>query len=72
MKEFEIIRRYTRRGESDMYDVTDVGGLVRCKDCKWWHTDGVCRMLSSNHYPVVYMEAEDFCSRNKRKDEVEE
>lgn len=43
--------------------------VVRCKDCKWWHTDGVCKMLSSNHYPVVYMEADDFCARGKRKDE---
>ena len=46
--------------------------LVRCKDCKWWHKDGVCRMLSNNHYPVVYMDDVDFCSRGARMDEVEE
>ena len=48
------------------------GELVRCKDCKWWHKDGVCRMLSSNHYPVVYMDDVDFCSRGAKMDEVEE
>lgn len=49
-------------------DLNNVEPIVRCEDCKWWHTDGVCRMLSNNHYPVVYMDDDDFCSRGERKE----
>lgn len=81
MKSFETIgtkllyndNGYTCRNAEVIMKVEFVGKeIVRCKDCKWWHKDGVCRMLSNNHYPVVYMDDDDFCSRGRRKDELEE
>ena len=83
MKEFEIIRRYSQRGESDMYDVTDVGGLVRCKDCKHrpipngvdhplapkldGWSDYVCPCLCDDEYYNFMPDDNDFCSRGERK-----
>lgn len=71
MKEFEIIKRYIQRGESDMYDVTEVGKLVRCKDCKRYTPfrniqgremgEGECE----GYDPCV--PANHFCSRGERK-----
>lgn len=71
MREFEIIRRYIQRGESDMYDVTEVGKLVRCKDCKWYTQ---FRNIKGELFPEGecegwgFMKPDDFCSRGERKE----
>ena len=38
--------------------------VVRCKDCKWWHTDGCAfRKDAVKDLPA----ADDFCSHGERK-----
>ena len=45
----------------------DVVEVVRCKDCKHFvRSEGVCKVLSNNYKPVVYVENDDFCSRVER------
>lgn len=40
--------------------------LVRCKDCKHLvRSEGVCKVLSNNYEPPVYVEDDDFCSRGE-------
>lgn len=43
--------------------------LVRCKDCKHWAMHSWCSRLAP--FDKVYMGADDFCSKGKRRDEVE-
>ena len=39
--------------------------VVRCKDCKWWHTDGCAfRKDAVKDLPA----ADDFCSHGERKE----
>jgi hypothetical protein len=45
--------------------------LVRCKDCKYWYndeyeTEGYCDLTKYFHMTEM-----DFCSRGKRKDEID-
>lgn len=43
----------------------DVVEVVRCKDCKWWHTDGCAfRKDAVKDLPA----AGDFCSHGERKE----
>ena len=43
----------------------DVVEVVRCKDCKWWHTDGCAfRKDAVKDLPA----ADDFCSYGERKE----
>lgn len=43
----------------------DVVEVVRCKDCKWWHTDGCAfRKDAVKDLPA----ADDFCSHGERKE----
>ena len=43
---------------------------VRCKDCKHWAMHSWCARLAP--FDKVYMRADDYCSKGKRWDEVEE
>lgn len=46
--------------------------IVRCKDCVYWQEDlelPDCSYCSMND---MVFDADDFCSRGERKDEVEE
>ena len=43
----------------------DIVGVVRCKDCKWWHTVGCAfRKDCVNGLPS----ADDFCSYGERSE----
>lgn len=43
----------------------DVVEVVRCKDCKWWHTDGCAfRKDAVKDLPAT----DDFCSHGERKE----
>lgn len=69
MREFEKIVRYTQRGESDMYDVTEVGDVVRCKDCNLFYPEheggiGSCGL-------DMNVTANDYCSKAERKDDTQ-
>ena len=49
---------WNRRAHADVVEV------VRCKDCKWWHTDGCAfRKDAVKDLPA----ADDFCSYGERK-----
>lgn len=43
----------------------DVVEVVRCKDCKWWHTDGCAFRKDAVKYLPA---ADDFCSHGERKE----
>ena len=44
--------------------------VVQCKDCKYLvRSEGVCKVLSNNYEPPVYVEDDDFCSRGKRRED---
>lgn len=46
---------------------------VRCEDCKFYkQLDGDCPYLGEDGYYNCFPDKDDFCSRGKRKDEVEE
>lgn len=46
------------------------GEIVRCKDCKnLVRSEGVCKVLSNNYEPPVYVDDDDFCSRGERSEE---
>lgn len=52
------------------YQTADVVKVVRCKDCKHLvRNEGVCKVLSNNYEPPVYVYDDDFCSRGKRRDD---
>lgn len=45
--------------------------VVRCKDCKHLvRSEGVCKVLSNNYEPPVYVDDDDFCSRGERRDDA--
>ena len=49
----------------------DVVEVVRCKDCKHLvRSDGICKVLSNNYEPPVYVDDDDFCSRGERREET--
>ena len=49
----------------DSVPTADVVEVVRCKDCKWWHTEGcVFRKDAVEGLPT----ADDFCSHGERKE----
>lgn len=55
-----------------MIDIMDVEPVVRCKDCKWDRPD----FLLNKHWCTNFLGCfevlgDDFCSRGKRKDEVD-
>ena len=42
--------------------------IVRCKDCNYIvRSEGVCRLLSNNYEPPVYVDDDDFCSHGVRR-----
>ena len=49
-------------------------GIVRCKDCKWWHdfhceNDNISRKIQDcGCYPYFNTEGDWFCADGKRKD----
>lgn len=43
--------------------------LIRCKDCKYWWNKIDKTMYCTRYLWVVYMDADDFCSRGEKKDE---
>lgn len=43
----------------------DVVEVVRCKDCKWWHTGG-CAFRSDSIKGLT--SADDYCSHGERKE----
>lgn len=43
--------------------------IVHCKDCKHWAMHSWCSRLAP--FDKVYMGADDYCSKGKRRDEVE-
>ena len=46
---------------------SDTVTVVRCKDCKHLvRSEGVCKVLSNNYEPPVYVEDDDYCSRGER------
>ena len=48
----------------------DVVEVVRCKDCKYLvRSDGICKVLSNNYEPPVYVDDDDFCSRGERRED---
>ena len=47
-----------------------VGEIVRCKDCKnLVRSEGICKVLSNNYEPPVYVDDDDFCSRGERRED---
>lgn len=49
------------------YKHRDVVRVVRCKDCGYWHDDGLGYCDRPCEGPVQRF-ADDFCSRGRRKD----
>lgn len=65
----------TFRGNNCLYGVptADVVEVVRCKDCKYWNDDGLCKKHSSPIVGAIYgTEVNDYCSEGKRKDQTDE
>lgn len=47
--------------------------VVRCKDCKHLvRSEGVCKVLSNNYEPPVFVDNDDFCSRGARMEDNDE
>lgn len=75
----EVIMAYSGEGE-DLHDLTRVGELVRCKDCKFWmphsqlgydedngtYHDYCEKLIPEDEYYAFYRSANDFCSRAER------
>ncbi len=67
----EYIYRAEPIGEGE-YSHTLIGELVRCGECKWLvKSEDVCKLLSNNYEPPVYVELSDFCSRGERRTDDE-
>lgn len=46
------------------------GVLVRCKECKYWNDEGLCKKHSSPIVGAIYgTDADDYCSEGKRKEQ---
>lgn len=59
--------------ELKSYQNVDVVKVVRCKDCKHLvRNEGVCKVLSNNYEPPVYVYDDDFCSRGERMEDEDE
>ena len=43
----------------------DAVPVVRCKDCKYWDTKGICDLHTEVN--AVWMDANDFCSCGERR-----
>ena len=44
--------------------------VVRCKDCKYWNDEGLCKKHSSPIVGAIYgTDADDYCSEGERKDD---
>lgn len=55
---------YEKEERPDFVEVT------RCRDCKHFvRSEGVCKLLSNNYEPPVYVDDDDFCSRGERRSE---
>ena len=47
----------------------DVVEVVRCRDCKYWRSDGECIMHSNYALNLIYgVDENDYCSYGERKD----
>ena len=58
------------RNVVDNVPTVDAVAMVRCKDCKHFvRSEGVCKLLSNNYEPPVYVDDDDFCSRGERRSE---
>lgn len=62
----EIARQYAPKFDKPVVDMVEV---VRCKDCKHWAMHSWCSRLAP--FDKVYMGADDYCSKGKRRDELE-
>lgn len=52
------------------YEIIPKQPVVRCKDCKHLvRSEGVCKVLSNNYEPPVYVDDDDFCSRGERSED---
>lgn len=52
----------------DLKAYVDANRLVRCKDCKWWHTNTqFCDKFSHGGFIAQRMLADDFCSFGERR-----
>ena len=61
----EVIMRYSGEGE-DSHGLERVGELVRCRDCKYLHLNGLI-------YDCIFglpQSPEGFCSYGQRKEET--
>lgn len=69
--------------KEDAFTIVDIISkaqeIVRCKDCKWWddryrtiygEPRCVCTIEGEDMYDVLYRDADDFCSRGEKKDEI--
>lgn len=53
------------------FPTADVVDVVRCKECRYLvRSEGVCKVLSNNYEPPVYVGGDDFCSRGERREDV--
>jgi hypothetical protein len=67
-KELIIVQTFDELGFLTGYEIK--GEVVRCKDCKHFvRSEGVCKLLSNNYEPPVYVDDDDFCSRGERRSE---
>lgn len=46
----------------------DAVPVVRCKDCKYWDTKGICDLHTEVN--AVWMDANDFCSKGERRSDA--
>ena len=47
--------------------------VVRCKDCKYWNDEGLCKKHSSPIVGAIYgTDVNDYCSEGKRKEQDDE
>ena len=61
----EVIMQYSGEGE-DLHDLKKVGELVRCKDCKYLHLNGLI-------YDCIFglpQSPEGFCSYGEREEDA--
>ena len=55
----------------DSAPTEDAAFVVRCKDCTWFYSVGKTPSFCRNTRGMVGVNALDFCSRGKRRDEDE-
>ena len=68
----ELTKRISERlirALEENYEIIPKKPVVRCKDCKHLvRSEGVCKVLSNNYEPPVYVDDDDFCSRGERRE----